>query len=134
MHSLGTEEISAEQTDGVTFWRPQTPDVEMRAVPAASSPGDSPAARLAQMREMIGQLKVYDVFQEASEWPLRPLREPLCRYGDPQTQVLDGAIFPFLLGINPEAVVLLEARRRGAGARPGRSHVPHRRSGGMLEQ
>lgn len=113
MQSLTRERILAEDKDGLTIWRPQKPGIEMVLVPGAPSPGGSPAVRLRQMREMVEQFGVYDEFQEKSEWVLRPLPKALYRYGSPQTEVLDGAIFAFVQGTNPEAIVLLEARRPG---------------------
>ena len=43
MHSLSTEKVSADEKDGVTFWRPQTAGVKMAPLPGVSPPGNSPA-------------------------------------------------------------------------------------------
>jgi hypothetical protein len=62
---------------------------------------------------MLRRMSVRDEFREGSEWVLRLLPKPLYRYGSPQSEVLDGAIFSFVQGTNPEVVVLLEAGRVG---------------------
>ncbi len=120
MHSLSTEKVSADEKDGVTFWRPQTAGVKMAPLPGASPPGNSPAECLRQMQKMIGQFSVREMHQERSEWVLRPVSKPIYRYGGPQTDVMDGAIFALVQGIDPEVVMLLEgAVRKKAGTSPG---------------
>lgn len=113
MQSLARDRISAEQEDGTTIWRPQGPGIEMVPAAGAPAPGDSPVVRLRQMRQMIEQFAVYDNFQEGSEWGLRPLPKAIYRYGGPPADVVDGAIFAFVQGTNPEAIVLFEARPLG---------------------
>lgn len=64
-----------------------------------------------QMRQVIEGFAVYDGFQEKTEWVLRLLPKPLYRYSCPVWKVLDGAVFAFVQGTNPEVLVVLEARR-----------------------
>jgi len=67
------------------------------------------------MQKMIGQFTVREMFEERFEWVLRPLSKPIYRYGCPPADVMDGAIFALLQGIDPEVVMLLEARRPEKG-------------------
>ncbi|NQT12709.1 MAG: hypothetical protein HQ582_08170 [Planctomycetes bacterium] len=110
-HSMSPTRISAVQQDGTTIWRPRKSGIEMAGIPEAPPPATSPRLRLLQMRDVLRQVSVRDEFREKSEWVLRLFSEPLYRYGNPQSDVLDGAIFAFVQGTNPEVIVLLEARR-----------------------
>jgi hypothetical protein len=41
---------------------------------------------------------------------LRLLTTPIYRYGDPKSEVIDGALLAFAQGTDPELLLLLEAR------------------------
>ena len=38
------------------------------------------------------------------------LPTPIARYGEPKAEVVDGAVFAFVIGTDPEAFLFLEAR------------------------
>jgi hypothetical protein len=63
------------------------------------------------MRELAGSLEIEDQWGEGEEelYQLRLLPRPLYRYEAPAEQVIDGAIFGYSQGTNPEAVVVIEA-------------------------
>ena len=44
-----------------------------------------------------------------SEWELRLMPTPLLRYSSATNKIIDGALFAFAQGTNPEALVLVEA-------------------------
>jgi hypothetical protein len=44
------------------------------------------------------------------------LPHPIDRYDDPASGVVDGAIFMYAHGTNPEALFLIEARRKDTGS------------------
>ncbi len=87
-------------------WRPQAAGIEYRRVPGDSElPADTPVRRLRQMRSLLG-----DFAATVGREPLRTLTQPLYRYGDQESEVLDGAIFAFAQATDPELLLLLEAR------------------------
>ena len=49
-------------------------------------------------------------------YALRLLPHPIDRYSDAASGLVDGAIFIFAKGTNPEALVIIEARRGASGA------------------
>jgi hypothetical protein len=48
--------------------------------------------------------------EQGESYQLRLLTQPLVRYEPEGKQVLDGALFSFSLGTDPEVILLLEAR------------------------
>jgi hypothetical protein len=51
--------------------------------------------------------------KDPTDWQLRLLTTPLYRYEFPEENVVDGALFGYVLTTSPEALVLLEARSAG---------------------
>jgi hypothetical protein len=47
---------------------------------------------------------------------MRLLAQPLYRYEDTQGDLIDGGLFVFVLGTDPEVFLLIEARRSSDGA------------------
>jgi hypothetical protein len=69
------------------------------------------AARLAQMRQLQQRFRAWEGFREgATRTELRPLTSPLLRFSDLDKGVIDGAIFAFANGTNPEVFLVFEAR------------------------
>jgi hypothetical protein len=107
--SLSPETIVAEQ-DRHPRWSPQTPGVEFRAIPDAPKPAATLAQRLRQMRALAQDFKAKDDFGETGWIDLRMLTTPIARYGKPETPLLDGALFAFVVGTDPEVFLFVEAR------------------------
>lgn len=103
--------------DGKVVWRPQK-GVEFRTVPEALVPADSAAARLRQMKAIAGEFQATLLGWKADNSDreeLRLLARPLYRYESEDARLLDGAVFAFTQGTDPEAFLLLEAIRVGEG-------------------
>jgi hypothetical protein len=109
---------------GRVIWSPETPGVEYKDVPGAPAPADAPAARLRQMKVLADRFKVTMTGWKADKSDreeLRLLPKPLYRYELSETPVrnpgwLDGEVFAFVQGTDPEAILLLEAvRQNGRG-------------------
>jgi hypothetical protein len=107
-HSLSQHAVVATR-DGRPFWNPERPGIEFRPVPSAPQPADSASARARQMRELIRGFSVDRDHPEQGQGPLRMLTQPIFRYASPETEGIEGAIFVFVEGTDPEAFVLLEA-------------------------
>jgi hypothetical protein len=107
--SLSTESMTLARDNQVT-WHPQKPGVELKMVENAPAPAESPVQRLGQMRAIAQDLEAADDFEGKSRWELRLLVKPLHRYGKPKTEILDGALFAFAHGTDPEVFLMVEAR------------------------
>ena len=86
----------------------------------APKPAERAAQRLAQMRKLAERFVVVDQFgwneEDIQRYTLRLLPQPVYRYKEPDENV-DGGLFVFAQGTNPEAVLLVEAY--GGDERPG---------------
>ena len=110
--SLSTRTFVAER-DASRMWFPDRPGVEMKSVPDVPAPAKSKVGRLTQMRDIAKRLEAVDHFEGKSRWELRLLSTPLHRYGDEKRQIVDGALFAYAHGTDPEALLLLEAHSVG---------------------
>ena len=100
-----------EASDGDLRWKPQKAGVEFKGITGAPVPADDEPKRLRQMRDIVRRMSARE-FYDNKHYALRLLAHPIDRYGDPKSQVVDGAIFVYANGTNPEALVLIEARRK----------------------
>jgi hypothetical protein len=106
--SLSTSRIVA-QVGSRAVWRPK-PGVEFRPVPDAPAPGVSASARLRQLRAIAEEFSATDDFLAKGWTQLRLLPKPWLRYGKPGSGIEDGALFAFVLGTDPEVVLMIESR------------------------
>ena len=104
---------------GPLRWSPKKPGVEMIAVADPPTAGATEAERLRQMKNIAARLSAREIRiseQDAQQYELRLLPRPIHRYADPASGLIDGTIFLLAYGTNPEALVLIEARRGTGGA------------------
>jgi hypothetical protein len=107
--------------DGRTVWSPTVGGVKFREFSDVPPPGTDPRARLMQMKSLSERFKVTMFGLKADESDreeMRLLPKPIYRYklDDGQTvhpDLIDGAVFAFVQGTDPEAVLLVEAIRQG---------------------
>jgi hypothetical protein len=93
-------------------WVPDKPGLEFKPVPGAPLPAESAARRLSQIRSIAANFSgTVTVGEDKSQ--LRLLTSPIHRYGDSRGEALDGAVFAFAQGTDPELLLLLEARAEG---------------------
>jgi hypothetical protein len=102
-------------------WQPAGTGVVMQKFPNAPSPAEDPAKRLRQMRELVRRIKAYEFFKpedhpSVERYELRVLPQPAHRYADAKADLIDGGMFIISYGLNPELVLLVEARREGSSA------------------
>ena len=114
--SLALGGLTARRS-GRPVWSPEASGVELKPFPEAPAPQDSPRSRLAQMRRLAGQLRADKTTRDDVTRDLRLLSNPVYRYESDDPDVLDGALFVFVEGTDPEAFLLIEAR---GGAKDGR--------------
>ncbi len=96
--------------NGKQIWEPSRPGVDLKLVPGGVPPGQSPAARLRQMRTLAKQFSASSESGD-NRWELRLLPKPVYRYQSTDPQLLDGALFAFVKGTDPDAFLMIEARR-----------------------
>jgi hypothetical protein len=112
--SLSTTTLVATR-EGQVVWAPPQAGVTLAPVAGSPAPADSPTARLPQMRALAREFKAsLDLSDNQTE--LRLLPQPLYRYEPKRAELVDGALFAFVLTTDPEVLLLLEARRPREGA------------------
>jgi hypothetical protein len=103
--------------NGAVQWRPRQPGMKLTVIEDAPAPAETPVGRLAQMRTIAKDFEAADDFEGKSRWELRLLAKPLQRYGKPDSDILDGALFAFAHGTDPEVLLMVEARQSGKNYR-----------------
>ncbi len=119
--SLAREVGLTAREDGRTVWSPTVGGVTFRDFSDIPPPGTNARARLTQMKSLAERFKVTMFGLKADESDreeMRLLPKPIYRYklDDGKTvhpDLIDGAIFAFVQGTDPEAVLLIEAIRHG---------------------
>jgi hypothetical protein len=108
--SLSTSTLVARR-DGLVAWNPRRPGVEFKPIPDAPAPASTPAARLRQIRELAKDFIGRETTRENVVRELRLLTQPIYRYDAASPDVADGALFVLAQGTDPEAFLLIEARK-----------------------
>jgi hypothetical protein len=96
--------------DGQPFLNPARPGIEFQPIAAAPVPLATATARSRQMRDLAKEFSVERDHPEQKKEFMRLLPQPIYRYSSREADVVDGAIFVFVEGTDPEAFLLLEAR------------------------
>jgi hypothetical protein len=109
-HEWVSLSLAPIQASGPREWAPATAGVELKPVPDAPPPADTPLRRLRQMRDLGELFSADKTTRQKEKRQLRLLSQPAFRYeaGDPQ--ILDGALFAFVEATDPEVFLCLEAR------------------------
>jgi len=97
--------------DDKVIWQPND-DWKWQPVPGAPAPAATAAQRLIQMRALAGEfvVEVLDTRNnpKGDDQTPRLLPKPLYRYDAEQAKKLDGGLFAFVLGTDPELMLLIE--------------------------
>lgn len=118
--SLSSEPLRCLR-EGSAVWTPQSGNLVGQPLPDGPKPAASPNLRLTQMRGLARRFTV--VMQESAAKPdetkrLRLLTQPIYRWSDEETGVVEGAFFAFCETTDPEASVMLELVRADGEAEP----------------
>jgi hypothetical protein len=108
--SLSVLDVSRSGTHAST-WTPLAPGIEMAAITGAPRPVRSTPQRLAQMRALTRDYSASTKDQTERRLELRLLPQPLYRYESTDPDILDGAVFAFVTSTDPEALLVIEARK-----------------------
>ena len=113
--SLSTEPFQST-INGIREWAPARAGIEMKPAPDAPVPAKTDRQRLVQMRTITEEYQAIDDFEDKqSRWELRLLSKPVYRYAATDQGIVDGALWAFAHGTDPEVFVLLEARETAKG-------------------
>ncbi|HUY34324.1 MAG TPA: hypothetical protein VMV69_16375 [Pirellulales bacterium] len=109
-HLLAEKPIAPADVQNGRRWQPAE-GLKIERLPDAPKPAETAAARLTQMRQIARGFTAF-MFAEGT-WELRLLTQPLMRYGDEKSDVIDGALFSYVWtkGTDPELILLVECRR-----------------------
>lgn len=105
--------------EGRLLWQPKETGIEFRAVPEAPPPGSTQTQRRLQLKQLADQFSTTMLGwnpDNSDRQELRMMPQWLYRYGREGADCLDGAIFSFATGTDPEAVLHLEAFKSNDGA------------------
>jgi hypothetical protein len=113
------EVMSDKKGDSGWRWQPATPGVDLVMADDIDPPAETAPQRLRQMKSLAERFAAAvdqdDQFRHPEE--LRLLVTPIYRYGAVDQGVLDGALFAFAQGTNPEILVQVEADATDASAK-----------------
>jgi hypothetical protein len=106
--SVSEQRIAARHATDLK-WNAKTPGLEWIPLKDAPPPADSALRRLAQMKSLFRAFAAHESAVIEGRIELRHLASPLFRYADGDAGILDGAIFAFANGTNPEVLAVIEA-------------------------
>ncbi len=108
--ALTGTKLVAKRNDKV-MWQPKD-EWKWHPIPGAPAPAATAARRLIQMRSLAGEftVEVLDTrnIPKGEEQTPRLLPQPLYRYDAEQTKKLDGSLYAFVIGTDPELLLLIE--------------------------
>jgi len=112
--SLSLDPLVVEKK-GKEVWTPKDPGIVLKPFERAAGPAATKPQRLVEMRKLADQFTVQLTDYSKETYRLRLLPRPLLRYGSPDSEVLDGALFAFTYTTDPELLVMVEARKTDKG-------------------
>ncbi len=99
---------------GQPLWTPPADVIRFRPVPRAPAPDASSKRRPAQMRALargfVPELTDRRVVKQGTRQQPRLLDKPLYQYGAGADGLLEGGLFAFVVGTDPEVLLVIEAR------------------------
>lgn len=108
-HSLSLEPLTAERGEA-RAWSIDVPGIQLERVAKAPVPANTAALRLTQMRDLAREFSAATNLDGVDQ-ELRLVPQPLYRYESSSPEVVDGALFTFVTGTDPELMLVIEARR-----------------------
>src|SRR5688572_11539236 len=104
--SLSHEPLAGQRPGKPGGWSLEGAGIQPRPIPGARPPASSRAGRLAQMRELAREFSATTTL-EGVEQELRLLTQPLHRNEKSTDAVLDGALFTYVTGTDPELMLVI---------------------------
>lgn len=103
---------------GKTLWQPKKAGGKWQEFTDAPPVESTRAGRLKQMRDLAAKFSISEDFRirvgdsDTSRYELRQLSSPLYRYEE-SSDGIDGAVFAFVHGTDPEALLTIELQNSG---------------------
>jgi hypothetical protein len=119
-HTLSTRRLFPVTPESSEYqWTPRQ-GIAMERLQDAPVAAETAPARLRQMRTLARTFSVETVNPEGQRFELRLLPTPVVRYEAGTGDVVDGALFVLVMsvGTDPEALLLVEARRSADNMEP----------------
>jgi hypothetical protein len=110
--SLSSSLIKVEGDEGWQ-WSASQPGLVPQDIPEAAAPAGTESLRLGQMKQLSRRFEAHEYSGPHGRLQLRLLAQPIHRYADASSGLVDGAIFGFAYGTNPDLLLVIEARRQG---------------------
>jgi hypothetical protein len=98
-------------------WDTGESDITFSELAHDSPPADKEGRRAQQMRDIARRFSADLVHPRKGRTELRLLTQPVYRYEMLPNELLDGALFAFVQGTDPEVLLLIEAEKTEGGAR-----------------
>jgi hypothetical protein len=105
--SLSETKYSLKHKTQRIRWQPAGSGLKMVDLPDAPRPASTAAARLTQMRQQVRRFAARERLNDESI-ECRLLTQPIDRYQSEAEKIVDGSIFAFANGTNPEVGILFE--------------------------
>ena len=116
-HSLSASPLRVESSNQVLFDATR-PGLEWKPIPNAPAPADTPPGRDRQARRLAERFSADEVTPKNVRSHLRLLTTALHHYDTSDSPVSrGGALFAFCQATDPQLLLLIEARKSGAGYR-----------------
>ena len=105
---------------GGPWWLENDSDIAFKDIPSAPAVAAESAVRQRQMKLLAQSFTAHEVYNpNNTRYDLRRLDRPLYSYSDEASGILDGGLFTFANGTNPEILLFIEARRgKTPGSKP----------------
>lgn len=108
-HSLHEGTLDASSNSSQT-WNSKTPGIRFQPLPKSDPPAEDKSLRLIQMQAIAQDRFMSIIMANNAKTHLKLMPEPIYRYQELPRDVLDGAMFAFAMGDDPECVLIFEAR------------------------
>ncbi len=108
--SLTERPISVSRSTGWR-WTPQSTDFKLSRFRDAPSKSEGQIVRLRLMKSLSRRFTASERIDNSKDYQLRLLPQPIHRYAQLGAGLLDGAIFVFAYGTNPEILLFIEQHR-----------------------
>jgi hypothetical protein len=113
--SLAEEPLRA-RFHGKPVWKTSEAGLRFADVPKAAAPAASETQRLLQMKQLAKDFAGWKKERDGLATDLRFLPQPIYRYAAPKQGIVNGGLFTFVQGTDPEIFLLIEARGETAAS------------------
>jgi hypothetical protein len=101
--------------EGRSWWIENNSTLKFKDLPGGPEPAASTGGRQRQIKSLAGKFTAHEFWDpDNSRFELRLIERPLLTYSDPDKGIVDGALFAFANGTNPEILLFLEVHADAA--------------------